>query len=116
LLIFDVVGFFGVVGMAYYASRMIAKMRRGIFEKSWRYISYGAISLAVGVTLFVLVTFVSAIGEIGFDAGTVFACGGAVLLMLGLRDHYVSWTPDGIAKVHERNERKERDEWQKSMK
>jgi len=97
ILMLDGIGLAAIIGTGYYSFLMIGKMHKGLLEKSWRYMTIGAISLSIGVCLFVAASFVS-IGtgttliQYVFEIGTVLVSLGAVFLFLGFHNHNGVWS------------------------
>ena len=57
LLVIDLLGFFTILGIGYYASRIMIQMRTGLLEKSWRYLVAAAYVLQGGVVVFLVQQF-----------------------------------------------------------
>lgn len=83
------------LGMAYYAIKLVMKFRRGMLEKPWRHISFGAISLtaagimfAIGSTIGIPTSLSSAL----LYGGSILSVMGGLFLLFGLRAENEVWT------------------------
>ncbi len=95
LLVIDIIGFFTILGIGYYSSRILMQMRTGLLEKSWRYLVAAAYVLQGGVVVFLFQQFSSS--TLMFEvtshlAATLFVIGG-IYILLGFRAHYVVFSP-----------------------
>ncbi len=92
---FDILGFIIALGMAYYAFHMINQMKSGRLEKSWRYMTQGALIIAIDAIVLMMQLFGSASNLIVVGttyAGATFAIIGGFMIMLGFREHYLAWS------------------------
>jgi len=95
--------------MAYYSVSMLFFMRKGLLEKSWKYLSCGAIIATIGVVdvLASNVTLVN--GTNAYLVSNYIAVGittiGAGFFVLGFRSHKSVFSPSGIKleETHENN-------------
>jgi protein-S-isoprenylcysteine O-methyltransferase Ste14 len=93
-LAFDIVGFVISLGMAYYAFCMINQMKTGRLEKSWKYMTRGALIIAIDAVVLMIQVFGSSsalIVEGTTYTGATFAIIGGFLIMLGFRENYRVW-------------------------
>jgi hypothetical protein len=79
-----------LIGLLYYALRILTSFRRGLLEQGWKIISWGAIILVAGQLLVALSAYVSLNGflyqfGVGIDAVGVF------FAILGLKSHLSIW-------------------------
>jgi hypothetical protein len=95
-LVLGTIALFTVLGMAYYASRILLQMRTGELEKSWKYLVAGAylveaaiIMLLIGEVFLFNSTTVSLIAHLAVTLLVV----GAVYIFLGFRAHYQVFNP-----------------------
>jgi len=94
LLGFDIVGFIVALGMAYYAFHMVDQMKSGRLEKSWKYMTRGALVIAIDAVVLMIQVFGSASNTVVVGTtyvGFTFAIIGGFLMMLGFREHYLVW-------------------------
>ena len=83
------------LGMAYYAFHMINQMKTGRLEKSWKYMTRGALIIAIDAIVLMMQIFGSASNLIVVYTtyvGATFAIIGGFLIMLGFREHYLAWS------------------------
>lgn len=96
LIFLDIVSIVAAIGLGYYAFRMFFHMRWGRLEKGWRLMAGGAVAFATGYVFLTIEDFFLAYSFYYRWAdyiGTT-ACGiGLVMLLLGLRSHYIAWSP-----------------------
>jgi predicted membrane channel-forming protein YqfA (hemolysin III family) len=95
-LALGIVALFTVLGMAYYASRILLQMRTGELEKTWRWLVAGAYLIeAAVVILFVqeILTFSSLVSSIATHLGVTMLVIGSVYILLGFRSHYRIFSP-----------------------
>jgi predicted membrane channel-forming protein YqfA (hemolysin III family) len=91
-----IVAFFTVLGMAYYASKVLFQMRTGELEKTWRYLVAGAYLIEVAVViLFVqeILAFSATIASITTHLGVTMLVIGSMYILLGFRAHYIVFSP-----------------------
>jgi hypothetical protein len=95
-LVLGTIALFTVLGMAYYASRILLQMRTGELEKSWKYLVAGAylvesaiIMLLVGEVFFPGTETISIVSHLAVTLLVV----GAVYIFLGFRAHYQVFNP-----------------------
>lgn len=85
-----------VLGIAYYASKILLQMRTGELEKTWRFLVAGAYLIeAAVVILFIqeIVTFSASISSIATHLGATMLVIGSVYILLGFRAHYHVFSP-----------------------
>jgi predicted membrane channel-forming protein YqfA (hemolysin III family) len=91
-----VVALVAVLGMAYYASRILLQMRTGELEKTWRYLVAGAYLIAAAVTILLVqevVTLSSLISSIATHLGVTMLVIGSLYILFGFRAHYRVFSP-----------------------
>ena len=95
LLVIDLLGFFTILGIGYYASRIMIQMRTGLLEKSWRYLVAAAYVLQGGVVVFLVQQFATStlIVEVTSHLSAVLLVIGGIYVLLGFRAHYVVFSP-----------------------
>jgi hypothetical protein len=85
-----------ILCVAYYSTRILTQMRKGMLEKSWIDMSRGTLILAWGILATMihnLYTTVPLVYEgTGFVAPTLLLVG-SVFIVSGFRSHYLAWTP-----------------------
>jgi len=94
LLLLDVTSVVSAVGFAFFAFKMIIHMRWGRFERSWKFLLGGAISLAIGFIALSIEDFYPAYSfsyTLSDYLGTAASTVGVILLLLGFREHYNVW-------------------------
>jgi len=79
----------------FYAVRLLSTFRNGMLEKGWKYVTEGAIILALAQIPFL----VARIGSPSFvslldDAGDILRLIGMIFLILGFRAQYQVWRLD----------------------
>ncbi len=95
LVALDLATVFATIGLGYYAVKIFFHMRLGRLENGWKMVTQGIISLCFG---FLFLTFQHVIPRESnlyfyLDAvGTFLSIIGIVLMMMGLRSHYLVWT------------------------
>lgn len=98
-LIVNIASLIIIIGIFYYANKLLFLTRKGMLEKVWKHISIGALILALGSLSFVIRTFFHAFlnSEIQLDEliiiGAIFSMIGGFFLLIGLRKEYKIWTP-----------------------
>jgi predicted membrane channel-forming protein YqfA (hemolysin III family) len=91
-----VIAVFTVLGIAYYASKILLQMRTGELEKTWRYLVAGAYLIeAAVVILFIqeVVMFSATITSIATHLGVTMLVIGSMYILLGFRAHYIVFSP-----------------------
>jgi predicted membrane channel-forming protein YqfA (hemolysin III family) len=91
-----VIAVFTVLGMAYYASKILLQMRTGELEKTWRYLVAGAYLIeAAVVILFIqeVVMFSATITSIATHLGVTMLVIGSMYILFGFRTHYIVFSP-----------------------
>jgi hypothetical protein len=95
-VVLGVLALFTVLGMAYYATRIMLQMRTGELEKSWRYLLAAAylVEAAVSILLISAVFFEKSFTGVLIThvAVTLLVVGGFYTL-LGFRAHYKVFSP-----------------------
>ena len=94
-LVIDLLGLFTVVGIGYYASRILIQMKAGLLEQSWRYLVAGAYVLLGAVVIFLIQQFVSSPLAIAVTThlSAVLLVIGGIYVLLGFRSHYIVFSP-----------------------
>ncbi len=89
-----------VFGMLYYSVRMLSSMRRGLLEKSWWYLCWGAILAAMGVVVVGISTVAFPDGSTGYilinTTGVAIATFAVLFFLLGFRSHNAVFHPKGL--------------------
>ena len=95
--------------MLYYSIRMLASMRRGLLEKSWWYLCWGAVLASVGVVVVGISTAAFPDDSTRYiilnTAGVIITTVGVVSFALGFWSHNAVFHPKGLTltkKVEER--------------
>lgn len=87
---------FTVLGMAYYASRILIQMRTGELEKTWRYLVAGAYLVEAAVVIILVaavITFPANITSAATHLGATMLVIGSVYMLMGFRAHYRVFSP-----------------------
>lgn len=104
----DIVALVAGLGTGYYSIKMIFYMRHGKMETAWKYFTCGSIVLVVSSVFFSLsdVTHLrSVIYLVWDDLGTGLTSVGFVIILLGFRSLYRTWTLKDIEKQRAREAR-----------
>jgi nicotinamide riboside transporter PnuC len=83
------------IGLGYYAAKIFFHMRLGRLENGWKMMTSGIISLCFGFVFLTFQHLVPRESNLYFyldSVGTILSIIGIVLMMLGLRSHYLVWT------------------------
>jgi hypothetical protein len=91
-----IVAVFTVLGMAYYASRILMQMRTGELEKTWRFLVAGAYLVEAAVVILLIqevVTFSVNVSSVATHLGATMLVIGSVYILLGFRAHYRVFSP-----------------------
>ncbi len=95
-LVLGTIALFTVLGMAYYATRILLQMRTGELEKSWKYLVAGAYLLEAAIII-LLIAEVFPLSEVMSSVITHIAVTllvvGAVYIFLGFRAHFQVFNP-----------------------
>jgi len=87
-------------GMAYYSLKMLWSMQRGLLEKSWRYLTFGATIASFGVIIELISNILFPDGSLAYTASNYVGVGvtatGTILFLLGFRSHSNVWNPKGL--------------------
>jgi hypothetical protein len=95
LIFLDLVSIAAVLGVGYYAARMFYHLRQGRLEKGWAMMLIGAGLVASGYFFLTVEDFFLAFSSFFINVdylGTVICTAGLIVLMMGLRSHYVAWS------------------------
>lgn len=93
-LVYSVGGLAVLIGLIYVAVRLLLVFKGGIMGKAWLYVSYGVLTLAIGLFLIIfqsLLNLPSAVYKIGNSVVLV----GGVLTLIGFDMQYKIWSPKG---------------------
>ena len=85
-----------ILGVAYYATRILSQMKNGMLEKSWAYMSKGSLVLMGGILISMIHYLYSAyelISLITTIVGPLLLSIGTPLVILAFRSHYRTWSP-----------------------
>jgi hypothetical protein len=95
LLVMEVVGIAVLSTFGYYAVRLLASFRKGMLERGWRLVVFGAILLGIAQIPFLVaaVTSGNLSTMLGY-VGDVFRFAGMISLILGFRAQYQIWRVD----------------------
>jgi hypothetical protein len=91
-----------ILGIFYYALRILETMRRGNLEQSWKYLSVGAMfAIAAMIAVIILdipqnTPVASSNGLTFSDLPLSFAAAATTSFLLGFRSHYLVWHPKGM--------------------
>jgi predicted membrane channel-forming protein YqfA (hemolysin III family) len=91
-----VVAVITVLGMAYYATRILMQMRTGELEKTWRFLVAGAYLIEAAVVILLIqevVTLSASIASISTHLGATMLVIGSVYILFGFRAHYRVFSP-----------------------
>ncbi len=90
----DTLALLVTLGMTYYAVRLVMKFRKGMLERPWQHISFGAISLtAAGVSFAVQSAIdIPALSSALLMGGSILSVIGGVFLLFGLRAENHVWS------------------------
>lgn len=91
----DLLAIVTIVGIGYYASKILIQMRTGILEKSWRYLVAAAYVMLGGVVMLFVEQFATStlLEEITSHLSAVLLVIGGVYILLGFRAHYMVFSP-----------------------
>jgi tetrahydromethanopterin S-methyltransferase subunit C len=94
-LAIDLLGLVTIVGIGYYASKILIQMRTGLLERSWRYLVAAAYVLLGGVFAFLVQQFATSamVYEVTSHLSAVLLVIGGIYILLGFRAHYVVFSP-----------------------
>lgn len=95
-VVIDLFGLFTIVGIGYYASRILVQMKTGLLEKSWRYLVAAAYVLLGAVVVFLFEQFSGGglIFEVTSHLSAVLLVIGGIYILLGFRAHYIVFSPN----------------------
>ena len=91
----DLLGLVTIVGIGYYASRILVQMKTGLLEKSWRYLVAGAYVLLGAVVVFLIEQFSGSglLFQITSHLSAALLVIGGIYVLLGFRAHYTVFSP-----------------------
>jgi predicted membrane channel-forming protein YqfA (hemolysin III family) len=92
----EIVAVFTVLGMAYYASKILLQMRTGELEKTWRFLVAGAYLIEAAVVILLIqavITFSPGVSSIATHLGATMLVIGSVYILFGFRAHYRVFSP-----------------------
>jgi drug/metabolite transporter (DMT)-like permease len=95
-LVLGTIALFTVLGMAYYATRILLQMRTGELEKSWKYLVAGAYLVEAAIVLLLVAEFFFQNSSMSFilsHLSVTLLVVGAVYIFLGFRAHYQVFNP-----------------------
>lgn len=90
-LVTSLLGFAVILGVAYYAIRLLKTFRRGLLEKGWQSIAISGLLLTGAQVAYFLQSMFPAAGTQLIDAGILLDVLGSIFLLFGLRSHFNSW-------------------------
>ncbi len=95
LLVMEVAGVAVLSTFGYYAVRLLASFRKGMLERGWRMVVFGAILLAIAQIPFLAAALTSGnlSSTLGY-VGDLFRFAGMISLILGFRAQYQIWRVD----------------------
>jgi hypothetical protein len=84
-------------GMLYYSIRMLSSMKRGLLERSWRYLCWGAILAVFGIVIVGISTVAFPDGSSSYiilnTTGVIIDTVAVVFFFLGFRSHSAVFHP-----------------------
>ena len=81
---------FLLIGLLYYALRILTSFKKGMLERGWKFLSEGIILLVGGELLLTLSNYMS-LGGYLFQLGIGIDAVGVCLALLGFKSHYDIW-------------------------
>lgn len=87
----DLIGFFLILGIGFYAVRLVGSFKRGSLERGWRYITIAALFLVIAQISYLFMAVVPEYSTLAINAGIVFDILGSLFLLIGLRAHFNVW-------------------------
>jgi hypothetical protein len=109
----NIVALLVTLGMTYYAIRLVMKFRRGMLEKPWRHVSFGAISLTAAGIIFAVRSAIgipASLSSVLLYGGSILSVIGGLFLLFGLRAENQVWTAkEKGAVLQEQQQRRKKD-------
>lgn len=91
----DLIGTMLLSALGYYVFRLLSSFRKGMLERGWKLVTYGAIVLALAQIPFIIGSLGSPnVSNIYTIAGNFLRVAGVFLLILGFRNQYQVWRLD----------------------
>jgi hypothetical protein len=95
VLVKEVAGVAVLSAFGYYAVRLLASFRKGMLERGWRLVVFGAILLGIAqIPFLVAAVTLGNLSSMLDDAGEAFRFIGMIFLILGFRAQYQIWRVD----------------------
>ena len=85
-----------ILCVAYYSTRILTQMRRGLLEKSWIDMSRGSLILAGGILatmIHSLYSYYILVWETTSYIAPTLLIVGSIFIVSGFRSHYLAWSP-----------------------
>jgi hypothetical protein len=98
LLLEGIMGFL-LLGLLYYAMRILTSFKRGMLERGWRLLSVGIIILVAG-ELVLTVSNYNPVGGYLFQLGIGIDSIGVLLAVLGFKSHFEIWNTGKAQSKH----------------
>jgi len=95
LIILNLVTLVATIFLGYYAAKIFFYMRLGRLERGWKLVTGGAICLSFAFLALAIQHIFSRQSNLYFyldGIGMLFSIAGIILMVLGLRSHYMVWT------------------------
>ncbi len=90
-----IVGVWVLSVFGFYAVRLLASFKKGMLEKGWKLVTYGAIVLVLAQIPFLIGAFSPAArSSLLSDMGDLFRLLGMLFLIFGFREQYQVWRVD----------------------
>jgi hypothetical protein len=90
-LIYNIAGLAVIMGLVYYSVRLLQTFKGGIVGKSWLYVSYGVLTLAIGLILFIFHSLLN-LPTIVYQTGNTIVLVGGLLILIGFYRQYKIWS------------------------
>jgi len=91
-----------IVGIFYYALGILSTMRRGNLERSWKYLSVGAVFALVAVIVILVMDLGGndltgvTVNFLVNDLSPALSALATIFFLFGFRSHYLAWHPKGL--------------------
>jgi hypothetical protein len=88
---YNIAGLAVIIGLVYFAVRLLLVFKGGVMGKAWLYVSYGVLTLATGLSMFIFHSLLK-LPSIVYRIGNTIVLLGGILTLIGFYRQYKIWS------------------------
>jgi uncharacterized protein YhhL (DUF1145 family) len=90
-LIYNIAGLAVIIGLVYFAVRLLLVFKGGVMGKAWLYVLYGVLTLATGLSMFIFHSLLK-LPSIVYRIGNTIVLAGGIFTLVGFYKQYKIWS------------------------